>query len=188
MKKKYYCIDCQKEVSQKRTKRCRSCENKRRWNDKKYRLNICLKLKGNKNSSFGKSLEDLHGKNCQCSFCNQKRGKGYGNCNPNYIDGRTDLNRMIRNLDEMSSWRTQILKQDNYICQECGSHNHLEAHHIKSFSMIFSEFLQQYSQFSPIEDKETLVRLAFSYQPFWDIDNGKTLCEKCHGKIKVGIK
>ena len=37
------------------------------------------------------------------------------------------------------------------------------------------------------EDKETLVRLAFTYKPFWDIDNGKTLCEECHNKTKVYI-
>jgi hypothetical protein len=59
----------------------------------------------------------------------------------------------------------------------------LEAHHIKKFSILLAEFLSFYNQFSPIEDKETLVRLAISYEPFWDIINGKTLCEKCHNKI-----
>ena len=42
---------------------------------------------------------------------------------------------------------------------------------------------QIYSQFSPIEDKEKLVELAVSYQPFWDIANGKTLCYDCHDLI-----
>jgi hypothetical protein len=23
-------------------------------------------------------------------------------------------------------------------------------------------------------------RLAMAYKPFWDVDNGKTLCEDCH--------
>ena len=39
----------------------------------------------------------------------------------------------------------------------------LEAHHKKAFYLILEEFLQQYSQFSPIEDKETLLRLAITY-------------------------
>jgi len=39
---------------------------------------------------------------------------------------------------------------------------------------------------NPIEDKETLVRLAISYEPFWNIDNGKTLCKICHNKTKLG--
>ena len=38
-----------------------------------------------------------------------------------------------------------------------------EAHHKKAFYLILEEFLQQYSQFSPIEDKETLLRLAITY-------------------------
>jgi hypothetical protein len=41
----------------------------------------------------------------------------------------------------------------------------LEAHHIKKFSILLAEFLSFYNQFSPIEDKETLVRLAISYEP-----------------------
>lgn len=51
---------------------------------------------------------------------------------------------------------------------------------IKSFYKILQEFLQTYNQFSPIEDKETLVRLAINYTPFWDINNGITLCTDCH--------
>jgi hypothetical protein len=61
----------------------------------------------------------------------------------------------------------------------------LEAHHNKKpFFIILEEFLKEYSQFSPIEDKETLARLAITYKPFWDVDNGETLCKKCHGKYK----
>jgi len=45
---------------------------------------------------------------------------------------------------------------------------------------ITKEFLKEYDQFSPIEDKETLVRLAMKWQPFWDVDNGKCLCEDYH--------
>ena len=33
-----------------------------------------------------------------------------------------------------------------------------------------------------IEDKETLVRLSITWRPFWDVNNGKTLCEDCHKK------
>jgi len=36
-------------------------------------------------------------------------------------------------------------------------------------------------------DKETLVRLAITYEPFWDIDNGETLCIDCHNKTKIVI-
>ena len=82
---------------------------------------------------------------------------------------------------EYDEWINQIFSRDNYTCQECYQKGgKLEAHHIKPFSIIFNEFLNTYSQFSPIEDKETLVRLSESYEPFWNINNGVTLCQNCH--------
>ena len=101
---------------------------------------------------------------------------------PNYIDGRTPLHITIRNLNEEKQWIRLVFKRDNYTCQECGTEvsGNLQAHHIKPFSIILSEFLLKYNQFSPIEDKETLVRLALKYEPFWNITNGRTLCFSCH--------
>ena len=109
----------------------------------------------------------------------------------NWKGGVTPLRNAIYNLLEYDNWVTETFRKDNYTCQDCGKkHGYLEAHHIKSFVIIFREFLQLYSQFSPIEDKETLIRLAVSYQPFWDLTNGKTLCYACHGKTykKNGVK
>lgn len=103
----------------------------------------------------------------------------------NWQGGKTPLYKDIRTLLEAVEWRKQIFKRDNYTCQECLSRGKvLNAHHLKSFSKILNEFLQVYSQFSPIDDKETLTRLAMTYKPFWDITNGKTLCEECHNKTK----
>jgi hypothetical protein len=101
-----------------------------------------------------------------------------------YIDGRTPLYENIRKLEMSVKWRKQVFERDNYTCQECGDSTggNLEAHHINSFSNILETFLKEYDQFSPIEDKETLVRLAFKYEPFWDLDNGITLCKDCHIK------
>lgn len=107
-----------------------------------------------------------------------------------YIDGRTPLYNLIRNSSKYFEWRDKIFERDNYTCQECKNRSCkdnivvLNVHHIKLFCVLLEEFLQCYNQFSPIEDKETLVRLAISYQPFWDLNNGKTLCKKCHDITK----
>lgn len=103
-----------------------------------------------------------------------------GDKHPNWKGGITSLTGLIRGLDEYHNWRKRVFKRDNYTCQECGATGNIEAHHIKEFNIIFQEFLQLYSQFSPIEDKETLIRLAMTYEPFWDLTNGKTLCKNCH--------
>ena len=104
-----------------------------------------------------------------------------GSKHPRYIDGRSDLRFLIHNLSEYKQWRIEIFERDDFICQICNKRgNKLEAHHKKSFSKLLSEFLKEYNQFSPIEDKETLIRLAMKWKPFWEVDNGMTCCVKCH--------
>lgn len=112
-----------------------------------------------------------------------------GKNSPNWKGGKSPLAMCIYNLLEYINWRREVFKRDNYTCQDCGAKSgngkavYLEAHHIKRFHVILQEFLLEYTQFSPIEDKETLIRLAISYKPFWDLLNGKTLCRDCHNKV-----
>ena len=88
-------------------------------------------------------------------------------------------------MPESIDWRNTIFQRDNFTCQECYKRGcYLEAHHIIGFAVLLHNFLAIYNQFSPIEDKEVLVRLAIKYEPFWNIDNGKTLCKECHNMTK----
>lgn len=52
------------------------------------------------------------------------------------------------------NWRTSVVERDNYTCAECGAKRKLHVHHLLPYS----------------EHKD--LRL--------DIDNGITLCSKCH--------
>lgn len=54
-------------------------------------------------------------------------------------------------------WRQQVIKRDDYTCQQCGSTQKLQAHHVKSW--------------------EDFPELRY------DIDNGLTLCSDCHSRI-----
>jgi len=63
--------------------------------------------------------------------------------------------------EKYKAWRKAVFERDNYTCQDCGKrggHNNLEAHHIKEW-VNFPELR-------------------------YDVDNGKTLCTKCHNKTK----
>jgi len=105
-----------------------------------------------------------------------------GEDNPNWRGGVAPLESMIRGLEENKQWKISVYKKDNFTCIMCGKSDsgRLIAHHIKKFSKIVKEFLELYNQFSPIEDKEILVRLATKYYPFCDVKNGNTFCEECH--------
>ena len=99
----------------------------------------------------------------------------------NWRGGVTPLMQKIKTLFEMKEWRKKIFQRDHFTCLNCRIvGGNLEAHHKKPFRILFNNFLQEYPHFSPFEDKETLLRLAMSYEPFWDINNGETLCLGCH--------
>jgi len=81
----------------------------------------------------------------------------------------TPLRFRIRNSFEYRLWRSDVFKRDDFTCQECGKRGgNLHAHHKKTFSLILE--LNNVRNF-----KE-----ALECSELWDINNGKTLCEKCH--------
>jgi 5-methylcytosine-specific restriction endonuclease McrA len=198
-----HCIDCDKKLSNYNVKRCRKCagiqhglktqgQNHYGYIDgrtnKKY---FCIDCKKEVHNIYAKRCLECLGKfnvgNNNPNFGNGNKIKGINN--PNWRGGITPLADLIRHSEFYSNWIKQIFERDNYICQECGQHGgNLESHHIKPFSKILKEFLNFYNQFSPLEDIETLVRLSESYSDFLDINNGKTLCEKCHNETKLGEK
>lgn len=156
-------------------------------------------------------IKEKHGEECSCWICRFQRGEIKGKEHPcygiehteefkqeaserlkgsnhwNWKGGVSSLDRRIYTLHEYKNWIQECLKKDNHKCQECNINENLEVHHIKHFNEILQEFLQLYNQFSPIEDKETLVRLASKYEPFWEIKNGKTLCYDCHNNVHTKI-
>lgn len=74
---------------------------------------------------------------------------------PNWKNGATPQNKLIRNGTEYKLWRTAVFERDGYTCIWCGiKGGNLNADHIKPFAL-FPE-----------------LRLA--------IDNGRTLCVNCH--------
>ena len=73
-----------------------------------------------------------------------------------YINAKKNYD--FRRTPEYRIWRKQVYERDNYTCQHCGKKGgRLNAHHIKPFSKW--------------ENLRT------------EVDNGITLCEKCHKKL-----
>lgn len=74
--------------------------------------------------------------------------------------GVSKENDVLRTRFEYVNWRTGVYERDNYICQCCGKHGRLNAHHVYPFSAY--EVLR------------------------YNIDNGITLCAECHDSTIEG--
>ena len=91
----------------------------------------------------------------------------------NWKGGTTELNQGIRCLFKYRLWRSDVFTRDDYTCQECFIRgNILNAHHIKELNTLIKE--------NNIETKEQ----ALECEELWNINNGTTLCIKCHNKTK----
>jgi len=87
----------------------------------------------------------------------------------NWQCGKTNLRRLIPQLDKYKQWRSDVFKRDNWTCQTCNKRGcYLEAHHIKSLKEIFSD--------NKIKNSED----ALKCKELWELNNGVTLCKDCH--------
>lgn len=95
-------------------------------------------------------------------FCSHKC-KAQGKFNANYKGGVTPINSKLRKSEQYIQWRKAVFERDNYTCINCNQHGgDLHADHIKPFA-VFPELR-------------------------YDINNGRTLCKKCHMKTDTYLR
>lgn len=87
---------------------------------------------------------------------NTPKGENHPNWNPNLTEEERNNGR---NTWENNEWKSRVFERDNYQCQCCGDDRggNLEAHH----KNCYSDFKDQRCE----------------------VDNGITLCKKCHAKF-----
>ncbi len=106
------------------------------------------------------------------------KGKPYyairGEKNPRWKGGITSLNQQIRHCIEYKNWVRTIFKRDDWTCKCCKKRGgDLEVdHYPKMFYKIISD------------NKIKNYQEAILCDELWDLDNGRTLCKKCHNKTK----
>lgn len=129
---------------------------------------------GDKNFNYGKHFsEEIKKKMSQTRI-----GKNKGNKNPSWKGGITPIFRLLRTSTKYVEWRQKCFIRDSFICQKCGMNSgDLNVHHKKLFATLIKEAQEYLPLFTPYD-------AAMLYEPLWDVDNGKTLCEKCHRKSK----
>lgn len=99
-----------------------------------------------------------------------------GEQHPNWKGGVTDLSIRLRNLEQYKTWRKSVFQRDNYTCLNCGRGGSLNADHIKPFSLIIHE------------NSIDKIEKALKCHELWDLNNGRTLCVKCHKETETYAK
>lgn len=150
-----------------------SASQKARWANGAYsnrKSKIVLKKK---------SPEERKWLSFNCNYCGKQTYRYKGNAKGKYIycsricmgksksgknhinwqGGKSRISDILRNSKEWRDWRKSVFERDNYTCIMCGNYGcRLEPHHIKP--------------------KSKFIELVFN------INNGATLCYKCHQKTK----
>jgi 5-methylcytosine-specific restriction endonuclease McrA len=91
----------------------------------------------------------------------------------NYDGGKSKLRVRMWHSWKYRQWRSDVFERDNYTCQWCGEKgSRLEAHHIEELFLILKE-----NNIKTIEE-------ALLFEKIWNINNGLTLCVKCHNTTK----
>ena len=201
--KKHYCsIKCKNEHQKQLLKgkdnpnykeksfisKCSNCGTEyiaNNYGNREYKYHYCsikCKWEHQKKILTGKQNPNYKSVKCNCSYCNKEinRTQNYINshknifcskeCYYNYLSKyncgknnplfditKTKEEREIgRNFDGYKYWRREVFKRDSYTCQCCGDNKggNLRSHHLDGYSWC----------------KEKRI----------DIDNGITLCDKCH--------
>lgn len=97
-----------------------------------------------------------------------------GSLSSNWKGGITSLRNIIRNSYKAKQWRNEVFTRDDFTCQECGKRGgYLEAHHD---TVTFADIIE-------LNDIRTFEQ-AMDCEELWDINNGITLCKKCHKDTK----
>lgn len=91
--------------------------------------------------------------------------------------GYRSVNLRIRKCYEYRQWVQDVLKRDNYTCQECMNRGgKLEVHHIKPFAIIVKE-----NHIKSVDE-------ALNCYELWEYTNAVTLCKPCHKKTDSYLK
>jgi hypothetical protein len=165
----YKCPDCDGFKSTKQTLRCLSCKAKYQKGEK------CYNYKGGKPKCADCGELTTQYNTTRCYRCWIKSMVGEGS--PHWKGGITPIVTKVRTSIKMRQWIMGVFERDNFVCHGCQKYSgELHAHHIKTFSQIVSEIKERCKN-------ENLFEEIMKDEDMWNIDNGQTLCRKCHHAI-----
>lgn len=147
------CYDCALYTKERINKISKA--SKGRYPSEQTRKKISNALKGNTNL-----LGHVHTNESKSKISSSLKGRFGGEKAPNWKGGVTPTRTRMWHSTSYKNWRAAVFERDDYTCQMCNERGgRIEAHHIR-----------------PVRDhKNTLL--------VFDINNGITLCKRCHLKV-----
>lgn len=92
--------------------------------------------------------------NCYKNLPKNQKGKNHPSYNPNLTDEERIKRRYILGKESKRKWTRKVFEKNNYKCVICNSNGFLNAHHLDGWN--------------------------WCKEKRFDINNGITLCKKCH--------
>lgn len=124
-------------------------------------------------------------------YCGSKKSHGSKFCmkcrkiNKTYpkYNSLNELKLYVRR-NVVVDWWKKIFERDNYSCQKCGDSTggNLQAHHIKRLSIIIEEIVNNIYEI----DFNNLIEIVSKDENILSLNNGITLCYKCHKNLHKG--
>jgi hypothetical protein len=172
------CMDCGKEIIR-GNKRCRECwfkynqgENNGNYRGgAKYCVDCGCELPCTKPSSITN----------RCRSCHYQHAQRENH--PRWNGGITIVEKSLRGSKYNLKWSMAVRERDGFKCRTCGENTkRVEAHHAVPFAYYINILKKRNKEV----DNEMLIKLCKKYKPLWDINNGVTLCRKCHMMVHKG--
>jgi len=147
----------------------------------KHKDKIAKALKGNKHGfKKGNIIQKGISRTIKTKEKMSESHKGLlvGDKNPNWKGGYSNIVERVRQMPEYKLWREAVFKRDNCKCKICEMRSskikrvELNAHHIIELSRIVKK------------NKINTIINARNCSELWNLNNGLTLCIKCHKKTK----
>lgn len=138
------------------------------------RVEIVCEQCGKKFSTFKSYARDNRRYCSKRCMAEHRRILYLGELNPNYRNGLRYIGTRMRGLIAYKRWKLMVFQRDKFTCQMCKNkfpRKLLEPHH----KIRLWKLLEDYSG-----DKNNPNWLNDPY--FYDVDNGVTLCKRCHRK------